>query len=234
MQKFFAIGSLYWALTVAGALWSGFAQSADSFAQTPEAGNSDVIDESASDSFSVRWVSPSRQAVRIEAPHVRAHMMECVDSARTGRVRFEYRVCQRRSAWFDHCGAVKEELHTIDFENITESYRVSRDRRGDRQPARLDDIPLRSEAMRTVSVVDSLPLTAVVEEASELRSLTTGYLQVRVVSSCKGGITKTLAHVSRIVTLGLVDMVEERTSWRDFDLRSFRQGGDAGRKSSTE
>jgi hypothetical protein len=234
MQKLVVIRSLYLALGMVGALGCGVLLSMESFAQTPSAGSGELIDESASDSLSVRWVSPSRQAVRIEAPHVKGQMIECVDSTRTGRVRFEYRVCQRRSAWFDHCGKVKEELHTIDFENVTESYRVSRDRVGDRQPARVDDIPLRSEALRTVSVVDSLPLSAVVEEASELRTLTSGYLQVRVVSSCKGGITKTFAHISRIITLGLVDMVEEHTSWRDFDLRSFRQGGDAGRKSSTE
>lgn len=221
-------------VTVLGVFLSALDGSNVSFAQSLGVKEGSGDEEGDSESLSVRWVSQSKQAVRIEAPHVRAQMVECVESARTGRVRFEYRVCQRRSSWFDQCGAVREELHTIDFENITESYRVSRDRMGDRQPARVDDIPLRSEALRTVSVVEALPLTAMVEDANDLRSLAAGYLQVRVVSSCKGGITKTLAHISRVITLGLVDMVEERSSWWDFDLRGFRYKGDGGRRSSTE
>jgi hypothetical protein len=166
----------------------------------------------------VNWASPEKAAISIAAPERQPEILECLSSALQARVRFDVRLCHRRSGWFDGCEESRSELHTVQFDEITESYRVVSDRFGDDLEPVAVGIPARSEAIKVATSLQDLPLTFLARDEQQLLDQQDTYIQVRTIFVCRGEVNRTLAHLSRIITLGLVNVVEDSSGWSDFEL----------------
>jgi hypothetical protein len=166
----------------------------------------------------VRWSTHDQQGITIEAPDREAQIIECLESSQQARLRFEVRLCRKRSGWLDHCEDPRGELHTARYDDVNESYRVVSDRFGDELEPTAVNVPSRTEAVRLTRTLQNLPLNFLLREEPELLGHSNAYLQIRTIFICRGGSSRPLAHLSRILTLGLVDTVEDRTDWEDFTL----------------
>lgn len=166
----------------------------------------------------VRWATHDRQGITIESPDREPEIIICLESSQQARLRFEIRLCRRRSGWVDHCEDSRGELHTARYDDVNESYRVVSDRFGDELEPTAVNVPSRTEAVRLTRTLQNLPLNFLLREEPELLSNSNAYLQIRTIFICRGGSSRPLAHLSRILTLGLVDTVEDRSDWEDFTL----------------
>jgi hypothetical protein len=166
----------------------------------------------------VNWASPDEAAISIAASERQGEVLECLSSSLQARLRFDVRLCHRRSGWFDGCEESRSELHTVQFDEITESYRVVSDRFGDDLEPVAVGIPARSEAIKVVTNVQDLPLSFLARDEQQLLDRQDTYVQVRTIFVCRGEVNRTLAHLSRVITLGLVNVVEDSSGWSDFDL----------------
>ncbi len=166
----------------------------------------------------VAWSTKEQQGVAISAFDRQEEVRECLESGRLARLRFEVRLCHRRDNWFDGCEDSRVEVHTIQFDEVTESYRVVSDRIGDKLEATAVGIPSRSEAVRAAATIPHLPLEFLARDNPERLGDQSAYIQVRTGVSCRGSGARMFAHLSRILTLGLVNTVEDRSSWADFAL----------------
>lgn len=168
--------------------------------------------------LSVDWYSSDRQGVSLVVPGLRGAVQECLAEENQARIRFEFRLCRKRSVWLDRCGYARSELHTVEYDGITESYRVVSDRFGDVSEATAVGIPSREEAAEVTLRSENLPLSFLVRDDPELIQHPGAYISVRTIFRCKGASSRTFAHLSRFLTLGLVNVVESTSDWEDFPL----------------
>lgn len=177
----------------------------------------------------VRWTDHARASITVVAAERQEEILECLDEGLEARLRFEARLCHRRSMWLDGCEDARSELHTVRFDEITESYRVVSDRLQDDTEPTAVGAPAKSEALRVVTTLHDMPLEFLARERPDLLNAPDAYIQVRTIFVCRGSVNRTLAHLSRVITLGLVNAVEDRSSWSDFNLTApahQRGGGD--------
>lgn len=168
----------------------------------------------------VTWHTQNQQAINIKAQHRQSAVLECLDEELKAKLRFEFRVCRRRSGWVDFCEESRSELHTVTYDEVTESYRVVSDRLDDDQEPISIEVPSRSEAVRLVTTVDNLRLYFLTREEPAISDHEDSYLQIRTIFNCRGNSSRPFAHISRILTFGLLNTVEDRSEWEDFALHS--------------
>ncbi len=170
--------------------------------------------------FTVFWTSNEKQAVTVYSSGLTESVVECLDSARQSRVRIEFRVCRRSPAWFDSCRPSRSGLNTIEFDPITESYRVVSDLLGDDSEPISTGIPSRTEAIEVALHTKAIRLDYLAQEDATVLQERGTYMQVRATTSCRGSVNRFFANVSQILTLGMVNVVESTTDWNDFSLAS--------------
>jgi len=180
------------------------------------------------------WSSPEKDAVTIRSAGWEESALECLESGKQARVRFEARLCRRRAAWLDRCESSRSEVHTLEYDGITESYRLVADRFGDVPEATAVGIPSREEAVRELLRSESLPLAFLGREEPELVQNRASYLSVRTIFRCKGTSSRTFAHLSRLLTFGVLDVVESRSDWHEFALFPEGRRPDLGERDSGE
>jgi|GEM_PF-2015539 len=166
----------------------------------------------------VQWSGPERLGISIVARDRREEIAHCLESSLQARLRFEARLCRRRSLWLDHCEDTRAELHTVEFDEVTESYRVVSDRFGDKVEPIAVGIPARNDAIASATTVNEIPLRFLSRDAESGKFQQDAYVQVRTTFSCRGEVNRTLAHLSRIITFGLVNVVENSAPWSDFSV----------------
>ncbi len=170
--------------------------------------------------FNVFWTSNEKQAVTVYGAGLAQSVLECLDSSRQSRVRIDFRVCRRSPAWFDSCRPSRSGLNTIEFDPITESYRVVSDLLGDDSEPASIGIPSRAEAVEVVLQTKTIPLGYLAQEDTTVLQERGTYIQVRATTSCRGSVNRFFANVSQILTLGMINVVESTTDWNDFSLTS--------------
>ena len=177
----------------------------------------------------VTWSSRAESnALTVHAHGVSNDVTECLDRVKEARLRFEVRLCSHRSAWFDTCKGVRSEVHSVEYEPISEAYRVITDRFGDEEERLAVGVPTIRDALRSVTTMENLPLRFLARGEELLIDETGAYVQVRTVFSCRGGVNRTLARLSQVLTLGIVNVVEETSEWHDFELFPAVSGGGSG------
>jgi hypothetical protein len=168
----------------------------------------------------VTWHTQQQQSVNIKAQSRDSEVLECLSEELKAKLRFEVRLCRRRSGWVDFCEDSRSELHTVTYDEVTESYRVVSDRLDDEQEPISIEVPSRPEAVRLVTTVDNLKLNFLTRDEPLLTEHEKSYLQIRTIFTCRGNSARPFAHISRIFTLGLLNNVEDRSEWEDFALHS--------------
>ena len=175
--------------------------------------------------FQVHWVDSSRTSVSIRAVGVEEEIAECLESGREAKLRFEMRLCRKRRSWLDACAEERTEHHAVSFDSITESYKVVSDRLGDEVDPVAVEIPSRTDAIVATVTAENLPLAFLVRDEEDLLSHDKAYLQARTVLACKGSVNRTVVHLSQILTLGIINVVESDSGWMDFSVHT-KEGGE--------
>ncbi len=175
--------------------------------------------------FQVHWVDSSMTAVTIRATGVEEEISECLEAGREVKLRFEMRLCRKRKSWFDACAEDRTMHHSVFFDSITESYKVVTDRLGDDVDPVAVEFPSRSDAIVAAITAENLPLSFLARDERELLRHDRAYLQARTVFACKGGVNRTVAHLSQILTFGIVNVVESDSGWMDFSVHTDRDSG---------
>jgi hypothetical protein len=166
----------------------------------------------------VNWSTERQESINIVAPDREQDILSCLENSLKARLRFEVRLCRKRSGWFDHCAEPRSELHTATYDEVTESYRVVADRLNDAGEPIAVEVPTRAEAVKLVTAIEALPIAFLTRDEPEIVRHSGAYLQVRTVFMCRGNSSRPFAHISRILTLGLLNNVEDRSDWSDFTL----------------
>jgi hypothetical protein len=174
----------------------------------------------ADSALSVHWTNRDHRSVDVRALNLEERLVECLESSRQARVRFEMQLCRRRAAWFDSCSDTRPWVQTIEFDAITESYKILTDRwRDDEEPIAVG-IPARTEALRTVSSVEAVSVRELADGDSRLLLSDRSYIRARSIYSCRGGANRTLGGLSQLLTFGLLNVVESDSPWIDFDIQA--------------
>jgi hypothetical protein len=175
--------------------------------------------------FQVHWVDSSKTSVSIRAVGVEEEVAECLEAGREAKLRFEMRLCRKRSSWLDACAEERTEHHAVSFDSITESYKVVSDRLGDEVDPVAVEIPSRTDAIVATVTAENLPLSFLVRDEENLLSHDKAYLQARTVLACKGSVNRTVGNLSQILTLGIINVVEADSGWMDFSVHP-KEGGE--------
>ncbi len=168
--------------------------------------------------FHVVWTDANRSAVSIRAEGLVPEVEECLDSGRDAKVRFEVRLCRKRSSWFDACATERSELHTVSYDMITETYRVKSDRHGDESDPATFGAPSRKAAVDSAVTTSDFSMDFLARDDEKLLKDERPYLQARTVFVCKGSVNRTFNTLSQIVTFGLVNVTESDSGWGDFPV----------------
>ena len=99
------------------------------------------------------------------------------------------------------------------------------DRLGDEVDPVAVEIPTRTDAIIATVTADNLPLSFLARDEENFLSHDKAYLQARTVFACKGSVNRTVAHLSQILTLGIINVVESDSGWMDFSVHP-KQGGE--------
>lgn len=169
--------------------------------------------------FRVNWVDSSKTSVTIRATGVEEEMRECLEASREAKLRFEVRLCRKRSSWLDACAEERTQHHSVSFDSITESYKVVTDRLGDDIDPVSVEVPSLKDAVEATITAEKLPLSFLARDEGDLVGHDRAYLQARTVFVCKGSVNRTVAHLSQVLTLGIVNVVESDSGWVDFSVR---------------
>jgi len=171
-------------------------------------------------SLLVHWSSREHVAVSVRGQDLEQDVLECLESGRQARVRIEMQLCRRRTGWFDSCSEPRPWSQSVEFDPITESYRLLSDKWRDEEESVVVGIPARAEAIRTVTAVEEVPLTVLANSDQRLLSSPTRYLNVRTLFSCRGDVNRTLGRISPVLTFGLLNVVESDSGWKQFDMQA--------------
>jgi hypothetical protein len=174
--------------------------------------------------FQVHWVDSSMRAVTIRAKGVEEEINDCLEAGREVKLRFEMRMCRKRSSWLDACAAERTMHHSVSFDSITESYKVVTDRLGDDVDPVSVEIPSRKDSIVATVTAENVPLSFLARDETGLLHHDRAYLQARTVFVCKGSVNRTVAHLSQILTFGIVNVVESESGWMDFSVHSTEDG----------
>ena len=179
-----------------------------------------VVAASIQGPFQVFWSNREMRQLSIDGQGLSSQVVECLQSSRQARVTFEARICRHEPAWFDSCLPSRSSVQTIEFDAISESYRVVSDMQGDGLDAVAVGIPSQEEAIHAVLMVRSMSIDYLAQGDVTVAKEQGSYIQVRSRSSCRGSSSRFFAHISEILTLGLVDVVESTSDWYEFNLAS--------------
>jgi hypothetical protein len=174
--------------------------------------------------FHVHWVDSSMTSVTIRATGVQEEMAECLEAGREAKLRFEMRLCRKRSSWLDACAQERTQHHSVSFDSITESYKVVTDRLGDEADPVAVEIPSQKDAIVATVTAENLPLSFLARDEENILSHDRAYLQARTVFVCKGSVNRTVAHLSQILTFGIVNVVESDSGWMGFSVHPKESG----------
>ena len=166
----------------------------------------------------VNWTGGEFNSVRVLAEGKEALISQCIESGLAVRYRYEFRVCRRRLLWADTCGDEVVHTRTLQYDPISESYRVSIDKLGDHLAPRVVTHPALDEALQNVTVLYSPSLSELGYSERRYPQKRAPYLGVRVVTDCKGDYNETFARISSFLTLGILDIGTYDSGWVDFSL----------------
>lgn len=166
----------------------------------------------------VNWSGGELNAVRISADGKEQVINQCISSGLEVRYRYELRVCHHRILWADYCSDEKVVVRSLNFDPISESYRIVIDKLGDKEPAKITTSTSLETALSAVTAFTSPPLVDLGFNSREFPANRSPFLGVRVIADCKGDYNETLAKISNFLTLGLVDVGTFDSGWIAFSL----------------
>lgn len=168
----------------------------------------------------VNWLNQQHDSVKIEVAGNDEFINQCLSSGLELRYRYEARLCKRRLLWADACNQEKIEIRTLQFDHISEGYRLSIDWLGDKIPAKVVHIAIQQEALIAIANIAAINFVDLGFNQADFPETSSPYMGIRVIADCKGDYNETIAKISSWLTLGLLDLATYDSGWVDFRLAS--------------
>lgn len=165
----------------------------------------------------VHWTSPTNKELNINVTDAnQLEMLKCAQEKFDIKYKFELQLCKRGRFYSARCGPERLENHSLRFDPITQAYKVTIDRLGDKLEPVSTTYDTLDAAMADVSRIDSLPLNYLWTKPDSGR--TSSWIKVRVVASCKEDSYRAFSWIPYLVTLGLVEPGVYSSGWQRFEL----------------
>lgn len=165
--------------------------------------------------ITVTWQDKKSAILMISYDEDSSEVKECIDTGFVFEQRFLMRACEDSyDSWFSNCQRERKKIHKIAKDPIRKEYLVITDLHGDTPGPDRNSFKTLTEALEYFKVARDIPL-----EHIQLDEFNKTSLAVRIISSCKGEYSETLAQLSYLFTLGIIDLGGEDTGWIDFDLK---------------
>lgn len=148
---------------------------------------------------------------------------QCLESGLEVRYRYELQLCKRRANWFDWCGPTRLATRRIAYDPISESYTVYEDLHDDGNEPTARNLRSLQEVLSIASVVRGVSLEHIAAGAVDNLKTGRAYVSVRLSTDCHGSYNKTLARISGVLTLGMVEYGGFDSGWVDFSLKDILQ-----------
>jgi Domain of unknown function (DUF4390) len=141
----------------------------------------------------------------------------CLSGGIEVRYQFNLRLCRKRSAWFDDCEDIKKEIHGLQYDPVSDNYRVTIDRLGDQADPELYTYPTLEDGLARATRIDAFPLN-ILSEALPPLPRTNYYVGIRILSDCANSFGSSLLDISYVLTFGLVKVNRFDSGWIAFNL----------------
>lgn len=180
--------------------------------------------------LTVNWADSSHSGVKVAVSGSDATIEQCVKSGLAVHYRYEMRLCRRRAAWMDRCTPTTIEVHSLQFEPISEVYTMMSDRHNDTDEPVDNRYTSFNEAMQQTSRIALMPLSFLnrdgqffadvdlSNEEARKQAYQGIYVGVRLLAECRGDYNQILGKLSYFLTLGLLRTGVYDSGWVDFQL----------------
>ena len=166
----------------------------------------------------MNWSGQKHQGIKVSVQSSEIVMEPCIKSGLEVRYRFEMRLCKRGKVWIDRCGETRVEARSLQYDPISEMYTVSLDRWNDNADPRVEHYMKLSDAMRSTTIVQNMPLSFMDTRDFLQYGRDRAYVSVKVRSECRGEYSGTMERISHILSFGLIRVSGFDTGWTDFQL----------------
>ena len=169
--------------------------------------------------LSVAWATTQLNSVTIVLAEQGERAETCLSRGFEPRIRYRAQLCWRRMFWADSCSDQHEEYRSIQFDSVSDTYRLVRDKIGDKLEATQESVANFREAAELFSNIPELELAPLGWAKDDRRY----YLNVRAVGDCKGEYSEMVTSIPYFLSLGLVRIGSVNTGWIRFDLGGSEQ-----------
>jgi len=167
----------------------------------------------------VNWVEQTgRRSIAVAVQGLDEMTARCKRSGLEVRYRFEVRYCEEARFWADSCEDSRLILHSMQYDPISQTFRVAEDRLGDDVPPAVETVEEESQALRKLATIPKLELSFLFPEIEKSAPSPRGYVGVRLLTQCKGVNNETLERISYFLSLGMVRTSGFDSGWVSFKL----------------
>lgn len=167
--------------------------------------------------FELHWVTQGDTSrLRASLRGYESELATCLSSGLSVRYRYEFELCRRRRFWFDDCEGNRTAISNVEFDPISETYAVSSDLLGDRDPPvveRVTDVP---KALAIASNRSDIPLSWL-SRGKELGEVERQRFRGRVSAECRGEYSESMKRLSYILSFGLRKSSGYDSGWVEFE-----------------
>ena len=142
---------------------------------------------------------------------------QCLNSGLNLQYQYELKLCRRRSLWFDSCNKTRKAIFRLHLDSATGMYSFVGDLLGDQLQPEKDQFDSEDAAKGRIRAIIRYPMELLTGQVEEV-DLNNTYLSVKVLSDCYGKRGQLASNISRVLTLGLVQVQGFDTGWIDFTL----------------
>jgi hypothetical protein len=169
--------------------------------------------------LSVSWSRPGGyDAVMVSVRGFDQVSEQCFKSGLELRYRYELRVCRTASFWYDRCGSNRIIMRSSQWDPTHETFKVITDRLGDAKGPEVVTYSDPEEARKRLSLINEVKLGETFASDADLLAERRRYLQVRLLTQCKGVSNQTVERLSYFLSLGMVRTNGFDSGWISFNL----------------
>ncbi|RME59097.1 MAG: DUF4390 domain-containing protein [Candidatus Dadabacteria bacterium] len=151
------------------------------------------------------------------APKPSSVIIKCAKSGLKVRYVYLFKLCKKRRFWFDKCKKERKHVNTLVYDAIANQYKVFSDSWEDGLPPVELVLSTLEDALKKVTAAENLSLSYIGYGRKDLLFKKGYYINVRVISECRGERSKAIAAATRVLTLGLTGGYRgDDTGWVKF------------------
>ncbi len=163
----------------------------------------------------VRWL-PDRSGFHISLEEQDKHILQCIQTGLEVRTRMEFKLCRRRSGWFDRCGDNQLLTRSVHYDPVTENYRIVTDLLNDSAPPATlleTDVDKAQKLMQDFTIPAETVLDPEMVQPGK-----TIYIGVRIRGYCERDEKSLFVQIPYYLTFGMFRFAGFDTGWVDYEL----------------